>query len=84
MREDWTAQGKCVYYAKAFGFIYGMQGLFSLFVNASGLFVNIWSAGWTLDANTMKPQADNTITALDIIGATVFALGFLIEVLSDK
>merc|ERR1712086_601745 len=28
MREAWTAQGQCVYYAKAFGSIYFGQGLF--------------------------------------------------------
>ena len=44
MREDWTKQGVCVYYTKAFVFIYGMQGLFSLVNNASVLYVNIWSS----------------------------------------
>jgi steroid 5-alpha reductase family enzyme len=43
MRERWTAEGVCVYYTKAFVFVYGMQGLFSLINNASVLYVNIWS-----------------------------------------
>jgi len=44
MRERWTAEGVCVYYTKAFVFVYGMQGLFSLINNASVLYVNLWSA----------------------------------------
>ena len=45
MREDWTEQGVCVYYTKAFVFIYGMQGVFSI-VNASSLYyINIFSLG---------------------------------------
>jgi len=85
MREDWTKQGVCVYYAKAFGFVYGMQGLFSLINGAPVLFVNIFSMGWVMD-NSLKipiPMKDNFITILDIIGAIIFMTGFLIEVFSD-
>jgi steroid 5-alpha reductase family enzyme len=86
MREDWTKQGVCVYYAKAFGFIYGMQGLFSIINNGSVLFVNIWSEAWVYDIK--NPAAgmhlDNRIYILDIIGAVIFMLGFMIEVCSDR
>ena len=78
MREDWTAQGVCVYYTKAFVFIYGMQGLFSLVNNASVLYVNIWSKG-TIDGKT-----DLSLNFLDIIGAVIWALGFGIELMSDR
>lgn len=43
MREDWEKSGTCGYLAKAFGFVYTMQGIFSV-VNASSLyFINIYS-----------------------------------------
>jgi len=84
MRERWTEQGVCVYYAKAFGFIYGMQGLFSLVNNCSVLFVNIWSAAFYIDTESFKVRTDNTLTFLDILGLIIFLTGFLIEVMSDR
>lgn len=48
MRENWSAQGTCVYYAKAFGFIYFGQGFFSFINNGSVLFVNIFSFGYDM------------------------------------
>ena len=76
MRERWTKQSVCTYYTKAFVFIYGMQGLFSLINNGSVLFVNIWSVGpkiWSTSLNL-----------IDIVGALIWAAGFLIEVMSDR
>lgn len=73
MREDWTKQGVCVYYVKAFGFVYTMQGAFSL-INASSLyFINIYSLG-----------TDKTLEFTDFIGAAIWLMGFLIEVFADR
>lgn len=70
-----------MYYAKAFGFVYGMQGLFSLINNASVLYVNIWSYGYSYSG---KNHRDDTLTILDVAGVIVFLLGFMIEVCADR
>lgn len=85
MRERWTEQGTCVYYAKAFGFIYIGQGFFSFINNAGPLFVNIWSVGYKFNGKLLvfPFETDYTLTVVDIIGAVVWLMGFIIEVGSD-
>jgi steroid 5-alpha reductase family enzyme len=46
-----------------------MQALFSLIINSSALFISIWSG----------PQ----FMALDVIGAAVWAFGFIFELVAD-
>jgi steroid 5-alpha reductase family enzyme len=46
-----------------------MQALFSLIVNSAALFVSIWSG----------PE----FFFLDVIGAAVWAFGFIFEMISD-
>lgn len=71
MRENWTAEG--CYYLKAFGYVYMLQGLFSV-INASSLYyVNLWSI-----------KEDNTLFVTDYIGIAIWVIGFIIEWLSDQ
>lgn len=84
MRERWTEQGTCVYYAKAFGFIYFGQGFFSLINNAGVLFVNIWSVGFVANMEKLRVEPDMRLTVFDYIGAGIWLMGFLIEVMSDR
>ncbi len=69
MRRGWEAKGMGYYYFAAFTFVFMMQGLFSLIVNSSALFVSLWSG----------PD----FFLLDVIGAVVWATGFIIELLAD-
>lgn len=46
-----------------------MQALFSLIVNASALFVSIWSG----------PE----FFWLDVLGAVIWGIGFIFEIVSD-
>ena len=76
MREGWEEKGggpgSFGYYIRAYGFVYLMQGIFSL-INASSLyFINLWSIG-----------GDNDLYPTDYIGIALWVLGFAIEVLSD-
>ena len=69
MRQGWEKKGKCFYYFAAFIFVYMLQAIFSLVINSSALFVSIWSG----------PQ----FFWLDVVGAFIWALGFLIEIIAD-
>ena len=69
MRENWMKRGKGYYYFAAFTFVFTMQALFSLIVNASALFVMIYST--------------DGFFALDVIGAVIWAFGFIFEGVAD-
>jgi len=73
MREDWEKGGTCVYLTKAFGFVYTMQGFFSIINACSLYYINIFSAG-----------TDKDLMVTDYIGAAVWIIGFLIEIIADK
>ena len=75
MREDWEQGGTCVYLTKAYLYVFVGQAIFSLINNSAALYVNLYS----------DPVVDaEKFTATDIIGATIWALGFIIEIVSDK
>ena len=42
-RESWEADGDCNYYMKSFFIVFMLQSIFSIIVNLSALFVNIFS-----------------------------------------
>lgn len=69
MRRGWEAKGKCYYYFAAFTFVFVMQAFFSLIVNASALYVVIWSG--------------SEFFPLDVIGAAVWIFGFVFELVAD-
>ncbi len=69
MRKGWVAKGQAYYYFAAFTYVFMMQALFSLIINSSALFISIWSG----------PQ----FMALDVIGAAVWAFGFIFELVAD-
>ena len=69
MRERWTAEGR--YLIKTFGYIFGMQGLFSLIVNGAALFVAIFSSS-------------KELIWLDYVGAAVWLFGFVFEWVGDE
>ena len=74
MREGWEAKGTCYYFFAAFTFVYGMQGVFSVIVNSSVLYVNLFT-----------PNGDvSGLTYLDIIGILIWVLGFMIEWIADR
>ena len=75
MREDWEAQGTVVYFLKAYFYVFFGQGIFSLINNSSALFVNLYSK---------YDPTNNTVTVTDIAGVVIWALGFWIEVTSDR
>lgn len=70
MRRGWEAHGKCSYYSQAFLWVFFMQAIFSLIANSAALCVSIWS--------------DSDFFPLDAIGAFVWLLGFVIELVADK
>ena len=76
MREDWEQGGTCVYLLKAFFYVFVGQGIFSLINNSSALFVNLYDIKST--------DGVDKLTATDIIGAAIWATGFIIEIASDK
>ena len=69
MRKGWEAKGTCYYYFAAFTFVFMMQALFSIIINSSALFVSIWSG----------PD----FFALDVVGACLWAFGFIFELVAD-
>ena len=71
MREGWEAGG--CYYLKAFGYVYMMQGLFSIFNASSLYFINLWSIG-----------GDDNLYWTDFVGIAIWFIGFVIEVASDQ
>jgi steroid 5-alpha reductase family enzyme len=71
MREGWEEGGSCSYLVKSLVYVYLMQGLFSLVVNGSALYVCLYSKG-------------DDIYWTDFVGLGVWFLGFAIEVLADS
>jgi len=69
MRKGWMEKGSGYYYFAAFTFVFMMQGLFSLIINSSALFISVWSG----------PD----FFALDVVGACVWVFGFGFELLAD-
>ena len=69
MREGWMKKGKCFYYIAAYLFIYFMQSIFQVIMNASPLFICIWST--------------SEFYFLDALGAGIWLLGFFCELVSD-
>jgi steroid 5-alpha reductase family enzyme len=69
MRKRWTDVSVGYYYWAAFIYVFMMQALFSLIVNSSALMVSIWSTG--------------EFFLLDVIGAAIWAFGFIFEMISD-
>jgi len=68
--EPWSG-GYPVYLRNAFFYIFMMQGVFSLVVNAAALHV-------MLNSNSA------TVATTDVIGATVWAFGFVFEWVGDE
>ena len=71
MRKSWMKKGKFAYYIIAFLFVFLLQAAFSLVVNASALWVSVFS--------TVKEP----LTLLDYIGLGLFIIGFSFEVAAD-
>lgn len=69
MRKRWSAVSTGYYYWAAFIYVFMMQALFSVIVNSSALMVSIWSTG--------------EFFLLDVIGAAVWAFGFIFEMVAD-
>ena len=69
MRQRWTNEG--LYLVKTFGYIFGMQGLFSLIANGAALYVTIYSAG-------------KDLIWLDYLGVAVWLFGFIFEWVGDQ
>ena len=79
MREEWEADGNCIYYMKAFGFIYFMQGIFATIVNLSALFINLYSKTDAADDSGLYG-----LWYTDLFGFIVWIAGFLIECIADS
>jgi steroid 5-alpha reductase family enzyme len=73
MREGWEQHGDCGYYVRAYGFVYVMQGVFSIVNNSSVLYVNLYSNRFE------SPD----LAWSDFVGLAVCCVGFLIEVFAD-
>ena len=69
MRKRWMEQSLGYYYWAAFIYVFMMQALFSLIVNGAALMVSIWST--------------DEFFWLDVVGAAVWAFGFIFELVSD-
>ena len=73
MRRRWSAKGGQLWvYFMAFTYVFMMQAAFSVLINWASLKV-------CLD----QDKESQKITTLDIIGAVVFSVGFLMEAISD-
>jgi len=72
MRRDWNEKGgRWGYLWRTFVFIFTMQGVFSLIVNSSALYVSIYS------------KSENLIW-VDFVGIFVWAFGFFFEWIGDE
>jgi steroid 5-alpha reductase family enzyme len=71
MRRNWEKKGKAYYYVVSFMFVFMMQALFSIIVNASALYVT------TQLAKTV------TLGYFDYAGLALFTFGFLFEAIAD-
>lgn len=69
MRTEWEKKGKCFPYIASYLFVYMPQSIFEIIIGSSDLFITIWSTPG--------------FTPLLPIGITVWAFGFLIEVIAD-
>ncbi|CDW80930.1 membrane protein [Stylonychia lemnae] len=71
MRQNWMKKGKCFYYVAAFVFIYFTQTIFQCLMCCSSFYINAFSP----DIKEYE--------ILDYIGAGVWFIGFLIELVAD-
>ena len=69
MRTRWTNEGG--YYIKAFMFVFMIQGVFSLLVNAASLFTVIYTS-------------DNTMGWTSWVGLAIWVFGFIFECIGDN
>ena len=69
MRKRWTERSTAYFYWASFIYVFMMQALFSLIVNSSAMFVSVWSTA--------------EFFWLDVVGAAVWAFGFIFELVSD-
>jgi len=70
MRKKWNKHGKVYFYLASFFGIFMLQAVCSLFINASALYISVWS----------KPG----LTWNDYIGTLIWSLGYIIETVSDR
>lgn len=78
MRERWMKKGKLTYYFNSFMYIFMLQGLFSLLVNASALYISAYSP-------IVASVSPNTSALMwtDYLGMAVSATGLLTETVAD-
>jgi steroid 5-alpha reductase family enzyme len=69
MRANWMKKGQAFYYFAAYMFIYFVQSIFQIIMNSSALFISIWST--------------REFYFLDAVGAGVWLIGWLIELVAD-
>lgn len=69
MRKGWMEKGKCFYYFAAYMFVYFVQSIFQLIMNSAALFISIWSP--------------SGFYFLDALGAAIWFIGFLTELIAD-
>lgn len=69
MRRGWERKGKCYYYIAAFLIVFTLQAAFSLIVNASALYISLYST--------------SNFSVFDVIGTIVWLIGFSFEVIGD-
>lgn len=72
MRTQWEACGTIAYFTIAYLFVFVGQGIFSLIMNASSLYVLLYSTG-----------EDGNLVYTDFIGLFIFVMGLAIEVNAD-
>jgi steroid 5-alpha reductase family enzyme len=71
MRARWMARGPCYFYARAFAEIFMFQGFFSLVINSASLYSTICTA-------------NSKLVWTDYVGAVVWVIGFVFEVVGDQ
>ncbi len=71
MRRRWEPKGKLYTFFISYLYVFVMQAAFSVLINASSLYA------------LLNDSKTNSINSVDIIGAGVFTIGFLMEVISD-
>lgn len=71
MRRGWMKKGIVFYYVIAFLFVFVMQALFSIFVNASALWISVYST------------KNSHLNYIDYIGTAIFVLGFYFQAAAD-
>ena len=74
MRKRWNSKGGPLFAIFAgFAYVFMMQALFSLIINAASLYVILHS--------TKKEYSQ--ITLIDILGSVVFSVGLIFEAVGD-